>query len=228
MSMSYTNALFIIFFLCSGFSSYSQEVFATLGESSVAINHNVTDVYKVNFTVNSRYYLYRDNDFGFENRQIDLIHFSTLNLAYNQSISLGVQYRIREGIDGGNNELRFTQQYNFTERRFALRFGHRFRLEERFFNNITFFRTRYRFALDFPLNGERLDIGECYVVGSTEALLSLSKKTNPRIGYRITGQLGWVPSKSLKIQGGLEYRFINLNITRSQNLFILTSAILNI
>jgi hypothetical protein len=226
--MSYTKAFFIVLALLNGFISYGQDDFASLGETSLALNHKVSDAYKLNFTVNSRYFLYRDNAYSFENRQIDLIHFSTLHLAYNQSVSFGVQYRIREGIDGGNNELRFTQQFNYTKRQLALRFGHRFRLEERFFNNFTLFRTRYRFALDFPLNGERLDIGECYLVGSTEALLSLGKKIKPSLGYRITGQFGWVPSKSIKIQGGLEYRLIALNVNLFQNLFVLTSAILNI
>ena len=215
----------IFLFFTKGFS---QEDFESLGETSFALNHSVSDNYRVNFSARNRYFLYKDSEFTFNNRQIDIVHFSTYNIAYNKSLSLGVQYRFREGFDGGSNELRFTQQYNYTKKRLALRFGHRFRFEQRILEHLTILRSRYRFALDFPLNGEKLDVGERYLVTTTEALLSVSKYTTPEIDYRITAQIGWLVDESLKLQTGLEYRFEAFNINTEQRLFILTSVILKL
>ena len=211
-----------------GFQMFAQSDFEGLGESSFAVNKQVSSQYKYNFAIRSRYFFYQDDAFNFENRQIDLVHFSTLNLDYNHSVSLGIQYRFREGIDGGSNELRLTQQFNYTKKDGALRFGHRARIEQRIFEDFTILRGRYRFAIDSPLNGEKLDIGEGYIVASMEALISLSEAIKPELDHRTTAQIGWLISESLKLQVGLEYRFEAFNITTEEKLFVLTSAILKI
>ncbi|GAB4158842.1 MAG: hypothetical protein Tsb0033_12580 [Winogradskyella sp.] len=209
-------------------ASWSQSNFEGLGETGFDINTDIGRNYKVNFAIRSRYYLYQDEDYNFENRQLDFVHFSTLSLDYNHSVSLGIQYRIRESIDGGSNELRLTQQFNYTKKREALRFGHRLRLEQRILDNFTILRTRYRFALDFPLNGEKLDVGEAYLIGSMEALISHSKNLKPELDHRTTAHIGWLISDKLKVQFGMEYRFEAFNLNTEEKLFLLTSAILKI
>ncbi|APY08147.1 hypothetical protein BWZ20_07465 [Winogradskyella sp. J14-2] len=227
--MSYIKILLVLLACFSVHNTlFSQSNFEGLGESSFAVNADLSSIYKVNFAIRSRYYLYQYEDFNFENRQLDFVHFSTLNLDYNHSVSLGIQYRIRESIDGGSNELRLTQQFNYTKKQEAIRFGHRLRFEQRILEDLTILRSRYRFALDFPLNGEKLDIGEAYFVGSMEGLLSNSKNEKPEIDHRTTAHLGWLVSKPLKLQLGMEYRFEALNLKTEQRLFLLTSAILKI
>lgn len=227
--MSYTKFLLVVLACFAGINTlFSQSEFEGLGETSFAINTDISSNYKVNFAVRSRYYLYQDDDFNFDNRQLDFVHFSTLNLDYNHSISLGVQYRIRESIDGGSNELRLTQQFNYTKKQEATRFGHRVRFEQRILEDLTILRSRYRFALDFPLNGEKLDIGEAYFVGAMEALLSNSKNEKPELDHRTTAHIGWLFSKTLKLQFGTEYRFEAFNLNTEQKLFFLTSAVLKI
>ncbi|MHA7842159.1 MAG: DUF2490 domain-containing protein [Winogradskyella sp.] len=227
--MSYTKSILVYWACLAGLNMlFSQSDFEGLGESSFAINTDVNSTYKINFAVRSRYFLYQNADFNFENRQLDFVHFSTLNLDYNHSVSLGVQYRIRESIDGGSNELRLTQQFNFTKKREALRFGHRVRFEQRLLEGFTILRSRYRFALDFPLNGEKLDIGEAYLVSSMEALISHSKRLKPELDHRTTSLIGWLISESLKLQLGLEYRFEAFNLNTEHRLFLLTSAVLKI
>jgi len=206
----------------------SQNNFESLGETAFALNHKVSYNYKMNFAARSRYYLYKDQNFNFESRQIDLVHFSTINLDYNHSLSLGIQYRIRASIDGGNNELRLTQQFNHTKKNLALRFGHRIRFEQRILEDLTILRSRYRFALDFPLNGEKLNVGENYLITSTETLLSKSKKIKPELDLRATAHLGWLISEKTKIQFGLEYRLEALNINTEEKLFLLTTFILKV
>ena len=205
-----------------------QSDFESLSESAFAINHKVSSKYKMNFALKSRAYIYRDSEFTYEQRQLDLMHFSTFPLNYNHSLSLGIQYRNRDWFDDKSNELRLTQQFNVTKKRLAKRFGHRVRFEQRILDNVTVFRMRYRFAIDFPLNGEKLDLRETYFVGSLELLNSVNKLSAPEVDQRTTIQIGWLFSKDLKLQAGLEYRFEALNIDAEQKLFILTSAILKI
>lgn len=204
---------------------FAQDDFETLGESSIAVNHKVNDYYSFNFSARNRYFLYRDSNFDFEVRQLDFVHFSTYKIDYNSSLSLGVQYRLRNNFDGGSNELRLTQQYNYTKQKFALRFGHRFRFEQRILEELTVLRSRYRFALDFPLSGEKLNVGESYLVTSMEALLSLNKRIKPEFDHRTTVQIGWLVSKEFKFQAGLEYRFEAFNLDTENRLFVLTSVI---
>ncbi|MBV7268731.1 DUF2490 domain-containing protein [Winogradskyella sp. WHY3] len=228
MSMYYTKIILVFIGYFMGLHLFSQNNFEGLGETGLALNHKVNSGYKVNFAVRSRYYLYQDENLNFENRQIDAVHFSTLSLNYNNSLSLGVQYRIRASIDGGSNELRLTQQYNYTKKNLALRFGHRIRFEQRILETLTILRSRYRFALDFPLNGEKLDVGESYLITSMEALLSKNKKIKPELDHRTTAQMGWLFSEKLKFQFGLEYRFEAFNVKTEEKLFILTSLILKV
>ena len=228
MSMSCTRPITIVLMLMVSFNFSAQENFEGLGESAFALNHNASNNYKINFALRSRYYLYQDETFNFENRQLDLVHFSTYSLDYNHSLSLGIQYRFRESIDGGDNELRFTQQFNYTKTNEAKRFGHRLRTEQRLFDDLTIIRFRYRFALDAPLNGEKLDVGESYIMASMEALLSCSNLIKPEVDHRTTLQMGWLLSQKLKLQLGLEYRFESFNIITEEKLFLLSSCILKI
>ncbi len=207
---------------------FAQSDFASLGESELAINSDVSDSYEINFGLRTRYFLYRGSSFEWNTRQIDISHFSNLKLNYNHDISLGIQYRNRAIFDDTPNELRITQQFNFTKSGYGLRYGHRFRTEQRILYGKTIFRHRYRFAVDFPLNGEKLDVGEAYLVSSMELLLSLSQPDKPEIDHRTTGLIGWKISNDLKLQAGLEYRFEALNIETDYRLFFLTSAILKI
>jgi hypothetical protein len=228
MSISSTKKFYVVIAFFVGLYGYSQESFESLGESAFLLNHKVSNNYRIHFATRTRYYIFQRDDFHFKNRQIDFVHFSTLALNYNHSLSFGIQYRFREDFDDGNNELRLTQQFNYTKRNYAVRFGHRARLEQRILDDLTIIRYRYRFALDFPFNGEKLDIGEGYFVGSMEALLSQSTRLKPELDHRTTVLVGWLLSTKLRLQAGLEYRFEAFNVKTQQSLFILTSAILNI
>jgi len=239
--LSYQELLFkarmIIFYIrffiafamvfCS-YSAQAQNDFTTFFEPSFAINHTVNDTYKVNFATKARNYVYRDDTFEFTMRQFEFIHFSTYSFNSNHSLSAGIMYRFRENFEDRSNELRLTQQYNYAYRPNVIRFGHRLRSEQRITTEQTVHRFRYRFTVDFPLQGEKLDIGEPYFVANTESLLSVASAELPQLDQRFTAQIGWQWTENLKFQTGLEYRFENFNATTQEILFILTSVILKI
>lgn len=221
------HLIFISFCLCC-FQLIAQNGFVSLGETAFSLNHKVSKTYSVNFAMRSRYFLYEDHKPKYKQQQVDIYHFSTLNLNYNHKLSLGVYHRNRDWFGTGSNETRFTQQFSYTKQKLGVRYGHRFRTEQRILNTKTIFRQRYRFAVDFPLNGEKLDIGETYLVNAIEGLLSVSKPDNPETDIRISTQIGWQFTEDLKLQTGLEHRLEAFNLKAKHNLFVLTTAVLKI
>lgn len=175
----------------------------------------------------SRYFLHQDA-FKYQQQQIDFFHFSTFNLNTANKLSIGFYYRNRDWSNSGSDELRFLKQLDFIKQKTSIRYRHRFRLEQRIFNNFTAFRQRYRFAVDFPLNGDAFNIGTTFFTGTLEGLFSLSKNRAPLVNKRTSAKIGWQLNSDLKLQTGLEYRFESFNINAKNYLFLLTSAVLKI
>lgn len=217
--------LLLLSFVCVSITAQSN--FSSLGESAVSLNHNISKTYSVNFAFRSRYVLYNDDGLQYQ-QQVDVYHFSTFKLDYYHKLSIGIYYRNRDWFETGSDETRITQQYNYTKQTLGVRFGHRIRTEQRILDTKTIFRQRYRFAVDFPLNGEKLDIGEAYLVNTVEGLLSLSKPDKPETDIRIATQIGWQINENLKLQTGLEHRVEAFNLVAKNNLFVLTTAVLKI
>lgn len=228
MLMSYTKYYFTGLILCFSFLGNSQNNFAFLGETSLALNTELSYKYQMNFGLRSRYFLYQNENVLLNYKQVDLIHFSTLKLDSRHTISLGLQYRFRDLFDEGDDEFRLTQQFNMVKRVGAIRYGHRFRVEQRFFKLFTTFRFRYRFTFDMPLIGTSLDIGESYWVQSFEGVSSFTSAFKPVYDFRTTSQLGWLLTNYFKLQAGLEYRLESFNITTLHRIFLLTTAVLKV
>lgn len=226
MTMCYTNlknwCLLIVFGLTI-FCSYAQDNFTGYWQPSIALNYNVFGGYSHNFSVQNRNFIYNEGATQLSVRQIDAVHFSNYKIQDNQSLAFGILYRTRKTFDGGHNELRLTQQYNFQSRPFVVRYGHRLRSEQRITKSNTVHRFRYRFSLDFPLQGEKLDVGETYFVGNFENLLSVAKMNQPQYDTRFTFNFGWKLSEQTKFQIGTEYRLEDYSQNLEQVLFFLST-----
>ena len=208
---------------------HSQDSFTGYWQPGVSINYKVAPGYQHNFSVTNRSYIYQNEDWELSARQLDLAHFSNWKFLDNQSLGLGLQYRFRKWFEADRgNELRLTQQYNITFRPRATRFGHRARTEQRIFNNGTIHRFRYRFAVDRPLSGEKLDIGEPYLVGTSETLLSVGAGIVPEYDLRFGLNMGWLLSDRGKIQAGLEYRIEDFTGFGNDILFVNTTLVLTL
>ena len=198
-------------------------------QPGIAVNYKVAPRYEHNFSLTKRTFTYNDSDVQFNIRQLDLVHFSKFNLLDNQSLGFGLQYRFRKVFEpDSGNELRLTQQYNITFRPRIIRFGHRLRSEQRIFKQRTIHRFRYRFALDRPLVGEKLDIGEPYIVGTLESLLSVARGESPQYDQRVALNVGWLVSQKSKIQAGLEYRREDFTAAGLDILFFNTSLVFSL
>ena len=229
MIMCFTRTLLFLMCSCAVNNLLGQENLTGYFQPKVALNYKVANNYKHNFSIAERIFIFEDESVNFRIRQIDLIHFSNLKIKDNQSIALGIQYRFRETFETDkSDELRLTQQYNFTSKPRNVRYGHRIQLQQRITSSLTIHRFRYRFTADFPLQGEQLDIGEAYFVGNLEALLSTAKRNLPEYDQRFTANIGWLLREKTKLQVGLEYRFEDYTHDTSNVFFVLTSLILSL
>ncbi|MFS4468725.1 DUF2490 domain-containing protein [Maribacter sp. 2210JD10-5] len=207
----------------------AQENLTGYWQPQLSLNYEVAKNYSHNFSLAKRSYVFRDETFLFDIRQLDLVHFSKLKVSGNQSLGFGIQYRFRETFEENRgNELRLTQQYNITNKIRSLRLGNRFRAEQRITATATIHRFRYRLALDFPLQGESLDIGESYAIITTEALLSTDKGQSSAYDQRLTTQLGWLISDVTKFQIGTEFRAENYSQSTEYVFFLLTGLVLSL
>ena len=227
--MSYTKVIFLCVVIFSSIKLNAQENWTGFWQPQAALDYDVTPNYGHNFSIAYRSFLLQEDEFGLNSRQLDVAHFSKFSIQDNQSIALGIQYRFRDIFEDASNELRFTQQFNVTYRPLTIRYGHRLRSEQRITRNLTVHRFRYRFAVDFPLKGQKLDIGEPYFAGNVEQLLSVARGHSSQYDFRINGQLGWELDKGLKLQTGLEYRMEQFTASQVEHiLFLLTSVQLSI
>lgn len=207
----------------------AQDSFISFLQPSVELNYKVAPNYYHNFSIINRNYLYREGDSQLSARHLDLTHFSNVKVGSDQSLGFGLLYRFRKTFEPDeNNEFRITQQYNIVKKLLAFRLGHRFSSEQRFFPDFTVHRFRYRFALDRPLFGEKLDTGEPYFVAATETLLSAATGFKPQFDQRISGQIGWLLSSRSKIQAGLEYRLENFGQQGMHILFVNSALVLTL
>jgi hypothetical protein len=201
----------------------AQDNTKVFNENVFALRHSFSKSYSVNFELSNRAFVYRDDNVLHKMRQVQISHFSALKLDLKQSIALGLMYRNRDIFEGLSNEFRLTQQYNQKSIFKTLRFGHRFRSEQRFYDEFTAFRFRYRLALDIPLQGLKLDVGETYLVVTNEGLLTSAKIHKPEIEYRISPSIGILLSEDLNLEFGVELRLDKLNIKTEESIFLNTS-----
>ena len=121
--MPYTKSVIIIILCFLSLSIKAQDgLNAIIGESAISLNHNASKEYSMNFAFRSRYFLYDNERFQYQQQQVDIYHFSTFKLNFNHKLSFGIYYRNRDWFDTGSDELRFTEQFNYTKQNFMLSF----------------------------------------------------------------------------------------------------------
>ncbi|MGB5941821.1 MAG: DUF2490 domain-containing protein [Leeuwenhoekiella sp.] len=195
-------------------------------QPETSFNYSPPNRWSFNWELNNRSQLDADPK-GFQAKHLEVSHFTTYESGFYGKISLGVRYRNRDWFEARSNEFRLTEQYNYAKYYNQFRLGHRARFEQRFFDDETVFRLRYRLALDFPLQGITLNTGEFYTALSLETLYSLGKQQKLEFSQRLNWTIGNQIQDNLKIQVSVEYRkedYLNPTANRA---FIYTSSVFN-
>ncbi|QLG46535.1 DUF2490 domain-containing protein [Costertonia aggregata] len=222
MTTSYIRKIFSAVLILLAASVRAQNGLAILWEPEIAVSYDVTPLYSHQFSVEKRSGILSDSQVKFDVMQMDFAHFSQLDIMDNQSIALGLMYRSRELFEDDSDEFRLTEQFSLTKTNESLRWGHRFRAEQRFSEKPLEHRFRYRLAADLPLKGTRLDVGEAYLSATWENLLSVVKSAKPMYAQRFGLDIGFLIDKNMTLETGVQYRLEDYFNTVLHELFLFT------
>ena len=228
MSMWCTKPYLFFTLLGLGIFAYAQQATPRFLESQVVMSHKVSNTYETNLGLSSRMEYYT-NDNSLPTTFLQVSHFSSFRIENENKISLGVLYRFSKDFETQYpDEFRLTQQFYTALKPHVVRYTHRFRVEERFVGANLFTRFRYRFGIDFPLNGQVLDVGETYVLANVESLLQLQNAKYPRYDFRALSGMGVVISSDVKLQMSLQYRLAHLSTIQTGSWFVLFGGYIKI
>ncbi|QSE96746.1 DUF2490 domain-containing protein [Fulvivirga lutea] len=201
-------AITLIFLMwCSGVLAQSDVVYGGYFPE-MAFSKNINSNYSATFKVETQIGQFYDDesintDYSYFHDRTDLQGFISRQLGSLVKIAVGYQYRFE---DTDPNNHRSIQQIAFIQRLFGLRLGHRFRLDQTFFENEkNQYRVRYRIASEIPLQGTNLDVSEYYFITSEEIIYGVQGKDDD-LENRFTMAIGKLVSKQIKVELGLDYR----------------------
>jgi len=127
-------------------------------------------------------------------------------LSAGTKIGGGYYYRLSTPfVDGHQYEHRFLEQIGFVSYLGDRRIGHRVRLEQRIRSSSYQNRLRYRLSYDFPLDGEKLDAGEKYLILKDEMMTAFNQDAADAEN-RFSIGLGWYFNSKQKFEAGFQYR----------------------
>lgn len=150
--------------------------------------------------------------------------FATYTLRPGTQLTGGYAFRFNDLLDPEpGREHRLMQQLTFLTYPGGTRLAHRFRAEQRFEDQEYTNRWRYRVAYETPLQGDRLDPGEQYLITSNEVLFSFNAHERSGANRLYLG-MGWYFSKARKLEAGVQYRLNRIGTGKLENVIWLTTA----
>lgn len=146
-------------------------------------------------------------------------------LSTGTKIGGGYYYRLSTPmIDGYQYEHRFLQQIGFISFIGDRRLAHRVRLEQRVRSSSYQNRLRYRLSYDFPLQGEKLDPGEKYLILKDEMMTAFNRNEADAENRASLG-VGWYFNSKQKFELGFQYRTLDIFSDGGINhLFLLSTS----
>lgn len=215
----------IVFFIVLIFlwtaASRAQEKLTGNYEPYIQLEYDLTETYSHKFTIENRINWYADKRFKVNVTQLDLAHFSSFKLNDKNALALGLQYRF-EGDFGGKeeNEIRFTEEYKYTNYTQTTKIQHRIRTEQRIAGSSMSHRFRYKFGITRSLKGNEIDTGETYFIGNLETLLTAKKTIQPEYEQRIGVGIGWSLTDFAKLELVTEYRLDDFTKNLGHELYL--------
>ncbi|MCC8360403.1 DUF2490 domain-containing protein [Salinimicrobium sediminilitoris] len=152
--------------------------------------------------------------FGYQHEHLELNLFTNYATSKSTIFSLGLRYRFTDIFDSSEtDEFRIIEQLELEP--VNLSFSHRFRLEQRFRENIIH-RIRYELAYSAPIN-QYLSFGI-----ETEALYAISSQLKPEAEQRFSIGLENSSLKNIELELGFEYRMEDYAGDLAHEFFIVT------
>ena len=218
--------LLIFFLLTCSFGWCQKNLYAW--ESDFALNYRLNQ-WKFNSSIGHRTIATEfDGEKTIELAFLELNQFISTQLAPRLNIAAGYKYRKLEPLEyPDQREHRTTLQVAYQHNNNPMRFISRIRTEQRFKASSNATRFRYRISSDLPLNGNKLDSKEFFMVVSNELLFELENKEGI-LENRSSIGLGYSITKNTKLQATYTLRAEGLNQRINYVSFIATSIVLRL
>lgn len=202
-----TFCCFLLSFCCSNLL-FAQSNFNTGFLPKIVVSKKLSNKNIWVNSLESRTFILDDNN-EFSHSLVDISSIISIKTDFEQSFNFGYILRFRDD----KTIHRIFQHYNFVCQLTSIKIAHRIAFEQFYQSKRqTIFRTRYRFTLEKPLSGERVDIKEFYLKLGNELLYDFTD-----LKIRITPYLGYQISKKDRIEFGLDYRLGEFIKNNTQN-----------
>lgn len=197
---------------------HAQTEIDRIWEPALTYSHKVTDFWNLSAQVTA----FQSTE---QLERVEASLFAVRRFNPTSSVGVGYLYRMVTPLDGETGyEHRFTLQYGYQTPWGVHQLSHRVRAEERVRPSGNVHRFRYRAGLRTPLQGERLDPGERYLLSQNEVLGSFSE--NPFSGEnRLSVHLGFLLENRQRVEIGLQHRAERLFTDADVNHVLLLSTV---
>lgn len=214
-------SVLLLFIGCSILNA--QNDFTGLINPAFSVKIKTETPWSYTFGIANRDVVYQNEKFDFEEKFIELNHYTHYKISEKHKIGAGVRYRFTElrSFKTRNNETRLVEEYTFSHGKEKVKFAHRFRLSQRF-RSIFTQRIRYRFSIEFPLNTN--DLGNKTTINaSLEPVWELGPQQKPNFGQRVSTTIKFPLAKKFFTSLGLEYQYRNYTQNLYHQLYFLSS-----
>lgn len=214
--------LFLLIFFC--LDAKGQD-FTPIHEPEIDLNWNLGNRWSMNAGFGTRHLI----DEEYDARQVEISQNTSYEVGFYSKVSFGITYRWRNTFNANRqDETLLIGQYAYSKKFNRLKIAHRFQSQVRLRENLTINRNRYRFSVELPLSGRKVDLKEFFLVGSTEALWSIAEKIKPEVGQRFSAELGYKLADNLQAMMGTQVRFDNYNQGVSRSIFFNTGLVISL
>ncbi|WP_298546308.1 DUF2490 domain-containing protein [uncultured Aquimarina sp.] len=182
----------------------------------IVVSNKLSDNIKLINSIESRQQLWEhqpDNDLSYDYLLTDFTNILSFKLSADKVFNIGYLLRIEE------DELihRSIFQHSIAQQLENLRVAHRFVTDQTFSRKESpEFRLRYRFTVELPFNGYRVDSGEFYIKINNEYLGSY-QGSNADLEIRIIPFIGYAVNPKSKLEIGPDYRLSQLLESGTKN-----------
>ncbi|WP_345950838.1 DUF2490 domain-containing protein [Mucilaginibacter sp. PAMB04274] len=138
-----------------------------------------------------------------------------------------VTYNYQDIDDGPDfQEFRLWEQFASTQYLSRIKFEHRYRVEQRWFNTGYRNRFRYRLSANIPINKPKVEPGTLFGIVYDELFFNNKEPNFER--NRVAALLGFQFNKAFSIQTGILNQFNNTNTADNRKYYFLLNAIYTI
>jgi hypothetical protein len=230
MATFFSKKIFwLVLVILLSYSNFSQgqKPIELKAEPGINLSWRYNDRWSFNSQVKANRLLWGNENSGFQTaftERLEFQAFANYSVFGSKRLSVGYIAGLNDPFQATPSfEHRLVQQFSFTANPERLRLAIRLRAEQRFRESGFEQRYRARIGSEIPLQGDRLDQGEPYLVIQQELLASFSGG-KLELGNRFYAGIGWLLPRKQKLQFQVQHRFEDYNLPDRRHVVQLITA----